>query len=227
MAAAELVDRAGALVRRSRAGDQNATATIYEIGQAARKGNNSRASAIFQAIQNYVASNPFQPFRLGAGEVLVAKPSVAGESDALALTPEKPTHRDIEARKPPVPRGLYDKIFNPEERALAIVRAAKYRNGIAGAAAVLASGPLLTRQVVEEMGMTEFGSEESTATFFHGVKFPDEATWADVAPHLEPPLRRCFVIGQCVGRARKIQQVRQPGSQIGAFSQVAGWELGE
>jgi hypothetical protein len=95
------------------------------------------------------------------------------------------------------------------------------------AAAVLASGPLLTNPVIQDLGTANFGSEEPAAVFFHGVRFPTEASWKEVAPHLDPPMRRCLAVGQCVGRARRLQAVRMPRSRISGYSEVAGWELGE
>ena len=68
---------------------------------------------------------------------------------------------------------------------------------------------------------------KTAAVFFHGVRFPTEASWKEVAPHLDPPMRRCLAVGQCVGRARRLQAVRMPRSRISGYSEVAGWELGE
>ena len=213
---AELVQQSGALVRRARAGDQNALATILKVGEAARSGG-QRALQAFSYIKSYIDSNPAQEFVLGA------------EAPVVMDTPQAPLAKipDPELRKPVLPRGIFDRLFDPDYFALCIVRACGYRHGLPAAATVLASGPPLTGQAIQQIGLSQFGSDESTAVFYHGVKFCGESAWKEVAPHLDPPLRRCLAIGQCVGRARKIQQVRQPGSRIGAYSETAGWELGE
>ncbi len=221
-----LAQAAASHVRRARAGDENAMAQLARIGQEARKGNNQRAIASFAAVKEYIDRNPAQPFVLGAeAPIIVAAPKAkkgapAPVSTALALP-------DPELRKPPLPRGIFDRIFEPDYFALVIVRACAFRYGLPAAAAVLASGPPLTNPVIHTLGTSNFGSEESTAVFFHGVKFSGDETWKEVAPHLDPPLRRCLAVGQCVGRARKIQAVRMPRSHIGGLSEVAGWELGE
>lgn len=213
---AEIVQQSGALVRRARAGDQNALATILKVGEAARAGG-ARAAAAFSAIKQYIESNPAKEFTLGAEAPVVM--------DTPQSTPMKTV--DPELRKPPLPRGIFDRLFDPEYFALCIVKACGYRHGLPAAATVLASGPPLTNQAIQQIGLSQFGSDESTAVFYHGVRFSGEESWKEVAPHLDPPLRRCLAIGQCVGRARKIQAVRQPGSRIGAYSETAGWELGE
>jgi hypothetical protein len=224
-----LVDQAASLVRRTRAGDQNAQATVYRIGEESRKGGNARAAAIAAAIKQFIEKNPAKDFVLGAEPALLANTPSSEGSTALATraAPAKLTAAQIEARKPPIPRGLLDKLFDPELFALVIVRACSYRNGLPAAAVVLASGPPLTATAVQQLGISQFGSDESSAVFFHGVRFCGEDAWAEVAPHLDPFMKRCLAVGQCVGRARKIQAVRQKNSAISNYSPVAGWEMGE
>lgn len=222
-----LATQAASYVRRARAGDENAMAMLARIGDESRRGN-KRAAAAFVAMKDYIDRNPAQPFTLGAeSAIIVDTPAslVRQSAEVLALPP--PAKVDREKSKPTLPRGIFDKLFDPEDFALTVVRACGYRNGLPAAAVVLAGGPLLTKPVVQQIGASSFGSDESTATFFHGVKFSGEESWNEVAPHLDPPLRRCLAIGQCVGRARRIQAVRMAKSPISAYSEVAGWELGE
>jgi hypothetical protein len=228
-----LVDQtAASLVRRSRAGDQNATATLYRIGEEARKGG-SRAVTAFQSAKAYIEGNPEIPFTLGAEPAAIMdapRPGTSTASSSTAMVPYKPappTAKELEMRKPVLPRGFFDKLFHPEWAPLVMIKAHQYRHGAPAAAAVLASGPPLTNQAIQQFGASQFGSEESTQVFYHGVRFPDDAAWKEVAPHLDVPLRRCLAIGQCVGRARRLQQVRQQGSSISSFSPTIGWELGE
>jgi hypothetical protein len=220
-----VAETAASLVRRSRAGDQNATAMLYRIGEEARKGV-QRAVQAFQAVQEYLDSHPAEPFVLGSEPAVIMETPQAGS--ALALVESAPvTAKQIEARKPPLPRGIFDRLFDPEWAALTIIKACQYRDGLAATAVVLASGPPFTNVAVRQFGATQFGSDESTQLFFHGVRFSDDDSWNEVAPHIEPALKRCLAIGQCVGRARKIQQVRERDSSISAFSPTIGWELGE
>ncbi len=235
-AAVELVDQAAGLVRRTRAGDQNAQATIYRIGEEARKGKNRRVVAMAAAIKQYMDTHPPVEFTLGAEPAIIADtPQPTKQtSTALATTRRAPlvSQKDkakaaLEARKPPLPRGIFDRLFDPEHFALVIVHACKYRNGLPAAAVVLASGPPLTGHAIRELGYSQFGSDEASSIFFHGVKYHGEDAWNEVAPHIDPALRRSLAVGQCVGRARRIQAVRMPKSQISAYSLGAGWELGE
>jgi len=236
-ASAELVDRAASLVRRTRAGDQNAQATIYGIGEEARKNKNRRVVEMAAAIKRYMESHPFAEFTLGAEPAIIvdtplssARPTRSeGSSTALATRQSASMQRrpNPEAKKPLLPRGILDQLFDPELFALVVIRACGYRDGLAAAATVLAAGPPLTSPVIRELGYSQFGSDEASSIFFHGVKYPGKETWDEVAPHLDVPLRRCLAVGQCVGRARNLQAVRQRGSSISAYSPVAGWELGE
>lgn len=228
-ASTDIAMHAASLVRRARAGDENAMALITRVGEEARKGSNPRARASFAALKDFIDRNPAQPFVLGTEQVAIMDPPNSKAIQKSVPAPEEIAvkRESGEARKPPVPRGLFDRLFDPEYFALVIIRACQYRDGMPAAAAILASGPPLTNAAIHQLGLSNFGSDESTACFFHGVKFSGEDSWSEVAPHLDPTLRRCLAIGQCVGRARKIQAVRQPNSSISAYSQVAGWELGE
>lgn len=225
---ADLADRAATFVRRARAGDQNAAAMLRRIGEEARRGASERAVAAFRVAKEYIDRHPATPFVLGAEPAVIADtPQSRAPAASTAIVVRPKPKVDPELRKPILPRGIFDKLFDPDSFALTVIRACQYRNGLPAAAVVLAAGPLLTNPVIHQIGTTNFGSDESSAVFFHGVKFPEEEAWIEVAPHLDIPLRRCLAIGQCVGRARKIQAVRMPRSPISNYSPVAGWELGE
>lgn len=212
-----VADQSAALVRRARAGDENAMATLVRIGEEARKGTNARAQAAFAAVKRFIDQNPAKDFVLGAEPPAIAQPA--------ELQP--PPQIDPELRKPPLPRGALDSLFDSDQFAIVVLNATRYRHGLNAAAAVLAAGPLLTQDVVQELGLSQFGSDESSAVFFHGVKNSSEQAWRETAPQLDAPMRRCLAIGQCVGRARRIQAVRTAGMPISVLSPVAGWELGE
>jgi hypothetical protein len=217
-----LATQAASYVRRARAGDENAMGMLARIGEEARKGNR-RASAAFAVAKDFIDRNPAVPFQLGGEPALIA--DKGGSIAENAIAPIKKV--DYELRKPPMPRGVLDKLFDPEYLALVIVRACQFRHGLAAAAVVLASGPPLTANAIQQLSSTNFEGQEPRAVFYHGVKFSGEDAWLEVAPHLDVPLRRCLAIGQCVGKARGIQAVRMPGSVITAYAPVAGWELGE
>jgi len=218
-ASASFADAAAGLVRRTRAGDQIARATIYRIGEETRKGSNPRAREAFALVQRYIADHPATQFVLGTEPPIVMDP------------PKVQARRrvDPEARKPPLPRGILDGLFDADQFGISILRAAQYRHGLRAAATVLAGGPLLGNDTVKQIGVSQFGDERGAPTqlFFYGVQFCGEDMWKETAPALDPNGRRCLAIGQCVGAARKLQAVRMPRSRISAYSEVAGWELGE
>jgi hypothetical protein len=108
-----------------------------------------------------------------------------------------------------------------------VVRACQYKKGLAAAAVVLASGPSITKDVVQDIGNSSFGSEEATAAFLHGVRFCTDTDLREAGKSFPTDLRRPFVIGQCVGRAWRLQAVRRPGSKISTYAPVAAWEMGE
>jgi hypothetical protein len=213
-----LVEQSAALVRRSRAGDQNAQATIYRIGQEARKGQNRRAATAFALIQKFIKEHPSENDDEGP------LPKDAPIIMATPVTVE--VRKDPELRKPPLPRGALNGIFSGDV-AMTILNAARYRHGLSAAAAVLASGPPLTVDAVKRLAATNFGSEMSKRAFLYGVQFCGEREFMRTAPSLEPSGRRCLAIGQCIGRARKLQMVRRRGAPISAYDRLAGWELGE
>jgi hypothetical protein len=210
-------------VARSRAGDQNATATIRRVGEEARRGN-PRARTAYAAFQAYIHSHPASDFVLGTESPLVA--SQGGESVAVPVTAIV-EHRDPEMRKPVLPRGAFDQLFNPQAFVLVVLNACRFRHGLDAASVVLAAGPPIKDSTVKNIAESNFGSAESRRAFVNGVRFSDDNAWREMSVGLEPSLKRCLVIGQCVGRARRIQAVRMPRSRIGEYSEVAGWEFGE
>jgi hypothetical protein len=227
---AALAYQAAALVRRARAGDQNAMALILEIGRAARAGANARAKAAYAMLKKYIDRNPAAPTEGGlfgfGGDV----PSVPAAPGGLleVRSARGPVAAAPAVVKPPLPRGTFDRIFDPDAFPVVVIRACRYRDGLAAAAVVLASGPIFTPPTVQEIGLSTFGSEETSACFFHGVKCCTDADLREAASGFkEAYLRRPFVVGQCVGRAWRIQAVRRPGSRIGMYAPIAGWELGE
>jgi hypothetical protein len=217
--------QAGSLVRRARAGDQNAMALLREIGLAARKGAD-RARVAFMAILKYAKQNPAPEASGGlfgfGGEAPAGVP-VAPQ----ALLDTRHEHKTFsQASLPPVPRGALDQLFDMEAFPIVVARVCRYRNGLGAAAVVLAAGPRLTQQQVEEMAVSLFGSDDASSAFLYGVKHPSDQDRMEVAEELDANLRRPFAAGQCVGRAVRLQQIRA-GAPFSLLSPAIGWEMGE
>ncbi len=215
-----LASTAASLVTRARAGDQNAAAMIRRVGEEARQGNNSKASAAYAAIERFIKKNAAREFVLGAED----EPEPSNDSIVAAASV---VQTDPEANKPAMPPGALDGILDPETFVTAVLGACRYRHGLNAAALVLASGPPLTKDAVEGICASNFEGDEGRQLFAHGVRFSSDLDWRRAAPSLQPHHRRCLAIGQCVGRARRIQMVRQPGSPISRAWPSIGWELGE
>lgn len=233
----DLSVRAAALVNRARVGDQNAMALIKKVGVVARQGNSGKAKKAFNAIQKFINANPIvssasAPNKGGQfGYGGTVSPTIPPAPQALMDTrivfsgeESKKTARREEL--PTLPKGAFDKLFDPDSFQKIVIAACRHRNGLDAASVVLAAGPTLSKEHVESLGMSGFGSEAATQAFFMGVKYPLERDMGRMKP-LDAALRRAFVVGQCVGRAWRIQAVRRPGSRIGLWNTGAGWELGE
>jgi hypothetical protein len=137
--------------------------------------------------------------------------------------PDPPRPRPI---LPSLPRGSLSRIFDLEDMPIVVAKACRYRDGLGAAALVLAGGPEITREKVQEMALSLFGSDDASTAFLFGVKNPTDEDREEIAEELDVDLRAPLVAGQCVGRAIRIQQVRQ-GYPIGIYDLMAGWELGE
>ena len=227
---------AAALVNRARVGDQNAMALIKKVGVRARQGDSGKAKKAFGAIQKFLAANPVissgDPPNKGGqfGYGGTVSPTIPPAPQALmdtgaAFSGER--SRGSSRPEPPIlPKGAFDKLFDPDRFQGIVIASCKYKNGLDAAAVVLAAGPTLSKEDVSALGMSGFGSEAATQAFFMGVKYPLERDMVRMK-NLDAVLKRAFVVGQCVGRAWRIQAVRRPGSRIGLWSPGAGWELGE
>jgi hypothetical protein len=232
---------AAALVNRARVGDQNAAALIKKVGKIVRgevPGNSGKAKKAFASIQKFLAANPVIPGtgapnkggQFGYGGTV--SPTIPPAPQALMDTSfsgdsgEGSRSRQQKQELPTLPKGAFDKLFDPDRFQGIVVAACRYRCGLDAAAVVLAAGPTLSKEDVSGLGMSGFGSEAATQAFFMGVKYPLERDLPRMK-NLDAVLKRAFVVGQCVGRAWRIQAVRRPGSRIGLWSSGAGWELGE
>jgi len=218
MPSTSIADQVSALVRRSRVGDENAMAMIYRVGQEARKGNPKAARAA-AAIEAYAKANPPTPLSIDMPKPVIADPPVAADAGVVVW------QDNAEARKPPLPRGALQGVLDPDHFCDVIAGAARYRFGVDAAATVLATGQPLTRGAIESVA--EKFDEKPAKIFLYGVSRCTQDDWERAAPAMNGDGRYYLVVGQCFGRARRLQALRQPGSRIGAYSKVAGWELGE
>lgn len=225
-----LADHAASIVRRARVGDQNAMALIRQVGKAAREGTSSRAKKAYALMQKYINKNPTEArpapatgglFGFG-GEIpsLAPAPRAGIAKEAAPVAPALPERRVL-------PRGAFDRIFDPESLPIVVIRACRYEDGLRAAAVVLAAGPSFTKDSVQELGLSIFGSEPASEAFFHGVKNCTDSDLREAGKLFDDYLKKPFIVGQCVGRAWRIQSVRRPGSRIGLYSPAAGWEMGE
>lgn len=91
----------------------------------------------------------------------------------------------------------------------------------------LANGPAITNNRVRAMSNTYGGRQARRRKAFQmGVEAGAEPTYQDIMDKLDAMEKKLFQIGQCVGAAAAIQQVRA-GAPISTMSQRAAWELGE
>jgi hypothetical protein len=220
VAATTLDQEAASLVRRSYAGDQNAMATIYRIGEVARKGG-GRARQAYASIEAYIRSNPPSDAVMGLDTPSYKRIPIKSGTYSIADVLAQP---DPEMNKKQLPRGSLDGIHSADSMASTIVKACQHRHGLGACAVVLAGGPVITADRVAQIAASNFGSDLATQTFIYGVKNPDDKT---VAPHLDEVGQRCLAVGQCVGRAMRLQALRGLDCPISVHSPVAGWELGE
>jgi hypothetical protein len=237
----DLDAHAAALVNRARVGDQNAMALIKKVGVRARSGDSGKARKAFAAISRFIEKNPVMgvagtppneggQFGYGGTVSATIPPAPQALVDTAFSGEGRERHggavMDRRQELPPLPKGALDRLFDPDSFQKIVIACCKYNHGLDAAAVVLAAGPTLSAEDVQGLGMSGFGSEAATQAFFMGVKYPlaqDMVRMKD----FDVVLKRAFVIGQCVGRAWRIQAVRRPGSRIGLWSPGAGWELGE
>lgn len=94
----------------------------------------------------------------------------------------------------------------------------------AQAAVVFANGRHLDIEVLREFG-SSFG--EDADCFFQGARDWNKDLRPDIARSADPYRLQVYEVGQVLGRARAIQQMRRPDVPISAYDPMVGWELGE
>lgn len=98
-------------------------------------------------------------------------------------------------------------------------RAKKVRTAV-----VFANGRHLDAEVLREFG-SSFGADAEC--FFQGARDWNKDLRPDLARRADPYKLQVYEVGQVLGRARAIQQMRRPEVPISAYDPMVGWELGE
>lgn len=222
---AQMAAQVGPLVRRSRAGDENAMAQITLIGQRARKGD-KRAMYSAKMIEAYAKAHPPEETNiLQIGQDMptpMVMDSPAGDSRVTVIAGES----DASDAAPPLPRGALDGVCDPDHFVDRIAQAGSYKNGIDAVAVVLAAKRPLTRDMIEDIAENDLDEKEGQI-FLFGVARCTPEDWAKTAPSLNEKGRKYLTLGQCFGRARRLQAIRHPRVRLSSLDPVVGWELGE
>jgi hypothetical protein len=91
-------------------------------------------------------------------------------------------------------------------------------------ALVFANGRHLDSEVLRRFG-SSFGEEAEC--FFQGARDWNKNLTPSVARSADPYRLQVYEIGQVLGRARAMQQMRRPEVPISSYDPQVGWELGE
>lgn len=227
MNATQVAQTAVSWVRRARAGDQVAMAALRKTRVDVESGKATPQERIaYQAASKYIKANPVgksssEARRLGAPVEMSAEGALV---DADATTMLRRRRAD---NRPPIPRGLLRGLGNAETLAETVMGASQYKDGTGACVVALAAGAPLVPAAIDQISTGSKFGEPQSAAFAHGARFCGEADWAEAAPAMPRELRPCMLVGQCVGRAAKLQALRQPDSTISDYDPIIGWELGE
>lgn len=108
-----------------------------------------------------------------------------------------------------------------------VLEACKYKNGFIAASLVLSYLGPINPQTVQNYGMSSFGSDGKSQSFFYGVQCPLEEAFYGLINKVPRDALACTKVGQCFGRAAQLQRLRNGTGRISEMSPEAGWELGE
>lgn len=224
---AQVVQTAISWVRRARAGDQVAMAALKKTRVDVESGRATPQERIaFQAAAKYIKANPTSKIKSTAAKlgapVEMSAEAILVDADAVSMLRKKSGDT-----RPFLPRGYLRGLDDPSKVADTVIGAARYRDGVGACVVTLAGSEPLTPETVATMGPVLFNTEAQGAAFAHGAQFSGEDDWNDTAPRLPRDLRPCMLVGQCIGRAMKLQALRQPDSSISDYDPLIGWELGE
>jgi len=94
----------------------------------------------------------------------------------------------------------------------------------AHAAVVFANGKRIDPEVIRQFGHL-FGNEAEC--FFQGARDWNKDIKPNIARSADPLRLQIYEVGQVLGRARAIQQMRRRDVPISSYDPLVGWELGE
>jgi hypothetical protein len=196
------------VVRRDRAGDQNAHALIVTCRKAANAGS-ERAQAVIKAIVAYCTANPVsskvQEFDSRGSLLLpLPKPAIIGLSQLKGVLQWTPYDVDEETKL--VCTGA----------ALCRLPIDRHTNEVA--CVILASGAPLTVQRIEAIG-SGLPNEQLQKLFKLMV------CGSSPPRGLPPGAMRVVFAGHIVGKARCLQLARKPGNPIAPYDADMGTEL--
>lgn len=224
---AQITQTAISWVRRARAGDQVAMAALKKARVDVESGRaTAQARVAYQAAAKYIKANPTGKLAADARK-LGAPAEMSAEATLVNTDPVAMLRKRRTDERPAMPRGYLRGLDNPDKITDTIIGAARYRDGMGACVVALAAGEPITSRTVTEIGASNFTTDARSAAFMHGAQFSGESDWNETAPQLPRDLRPCMLVGQCIGRAAKLQAVREPDSSISDYDPVIGWELGE
>jgi len=93
---------------------------------------------------------------------------------------------------------------------------------IMGGAIILANGPPLTNERIRDI-VCSIENPEIRKCVYTAIAFFNRVAGAKLPGNALPYARA----GECIGLARGLQKVRQPGAKVSKFDPMVGWELGE
>lgn len=222
---AQVTQTAVSWVRRARAGDQVAMAALKKARIDVETGKATpRTRLAYQAAAKYIRTHPAEKYtaaarQLGAPVEMSSEATLLTDSDATAMLRRKRT----DDKKPPLPKGYLQILNDPSQLHAAVIGAAQYRDGVGAAVVALAAGEPISKHKVRQLGGIYPAAKG--AAFMHGAQFSGEDDWNAAAPKMPRDLQACMLVGQCVGRAYKLQQLRREESDINDWDPVVGWEL--
>lgn len=189
------------LVVRSRAGDQNAMGLLVEIGKSAKAGS-PRAVESKKLVLKYIRNNPV-PKKSGPKNQNTWTQSIANYVNTMQASFEG----------------------EPDELGDCIIAIIPFMGPYG--ATTLANGPLLNNDIINLIS-SAFSSDAEEHAFLFAIANADQSDKiVKNIGKLNKDAAYAILIGCVVGRAKRIQMVRLPGTPISVLSKKAAEELGE
>lgn len=199
---ADITPHVADLVQRSRLGDQNATASIAVISTRAKRGDGP-AKRVRNAIIKYATKNPPQP--------VVVSPT-------FGIDEPEPDEAVRVGRC--LWRNLHTSRYSGAGISILVLSLGR------SAPHLLADAPNLVDAAKEVRAA--FSGEGCQAAFDLGAaKSAQPSYLSAVISHFEPPEQKALQLGYLIGKASRIQRVRDPRQPIAILALDTAWEMGE